>query len=610
MSSLNIEILNGQRKGESLSLTSGKDSNDKGVMPFLLETEAVIFRYQSKQPLTSVRLLLQDSTIDFNVCNDEHAIYDYEAHPRKRINRDYDTLFYNYFGVAILSLELNDGDSCQTITFEPFEVMASKLSGDQAECMIDFILDETQGDLTHMPGATKLGASLSAGGEKPELLIEQLQKDILVLDKVFPYIIHQPLSILASKLDIRDSCLVSNVQEQGIGWLIENLSVLQETDDHSQAHFIDNGIHYRAKELQVAVTYEHTDIYENRVVHGYISHLLKLTHKLILKYEENSIKGTPNTHVGYISFFSSMKKALDHLNSQNIIFLRECQQKLLHLQAVFNKYIPVSQTNNSRPKITAKVKGNGHYLNIFRTMVKWYEHREINWLSHELWLAIDSVPKLFEYYCVLQIVKWCKEHLSDFRPIQENTWQGKTDSHTILLHYEPIYWMVRHTRAGDIVNTELRNTESSKSDHPNKKRNHRYQHRSPDIVLEIRPDQNDKPINLFILDAKYTTKDRAFDEHLPECTMKYVHGITSMAHDMTIQSMLILYPDKEQMFLDYHASPFNLFGERSQLPILGIQPLSIPPKGSKELQLEKTLSRLFELKGISLHRKYSFLLKN
>ncbi|TNZ29962.1 hypothetical protein CGK50_24845, partial [Vibrio parahaemolyticus] len=52
---------------------------------------------------------------------------------------------------------------------------------------------------------------------------------------------------------------------------------------------------------------------------------------------------------------------------------------------------------------------------------------------------------------------------------------------------------------------------------------HKYSHRCPDIVIEVR--NENKPSKLIVLDAKYTYPTLAFSKYLPECTMKYVHGI-------------------------------------------------------------------------------------
>ena len=57
--------------------------------------------------------------------------------------------------------------------------------------------------------------------------------------------------------------------------------------------------------------------------------------------------------------------------------------------------------------------------------------------------------------------------------------------------------------------------------------------------------------------------------------MKYVHGLASPWLGNLVRSLVILYPDTEDHWLDYHAGAYGLFGASPQLPILGAQGLPI-----------------------------------
>lgn len=71
--------------------------------------------------------------------------------------------------------------------------------------------------------------------------------------------------------------------------------------------------------------------------------------------------------------------------------------------------------------------------------------------------------------------------------------------------------------------------------------------------------------------------DLAYNTYLPECTIKYAHGLGASDNSMLVHSMVILFPDRDNggAFLDFHAYPFNLMGKYPQFPALGALGLSI-----------------------------------
>jgi len=224
-------------------------------------------------------------------------------------------------------------------------------------------------------------------------------------------------------------------------------------------------------------------------------------------------------------------------------------------------------------------------------MIKWYQNSSIDWEMENLLLGINDVPKLFEYYTLLRFTRWCDDNGERDIQVSGAAWSGTVQGNRVVLRYEPTYWMVGHNmHSGEFVNTQNRSASQSRSDHLGKKRVHWKQHRKPDLIIELT--QPEKPLKLLVFDAKYTNRDKAYEIELASLTMKYVHGIAHETRGSVVNSMIILYPDSDDRYMDYHTAPHDVFGTVPQYPVLGVQALSIQHTTSVNFGIEKLLAHL------------------
>jgi len=584
-----IEVLNGDRKGMHIPLPI---STAKGVVPYVLENEALIFRLKVAVPCDAVDLLLGEVSLSFSP-DQSKGQDDFILYPEYKNGsyRGYECMFHNYFGFVSLALRFWKGLEETVIELAPFEVLASKISAMQTERMLEYLFEESSIDLIKGLGVATRSAQLNYGGNEPQHLIEQLIKDISLLEDLSPYLLNNPLKTLTSRLELIAGSQVESIDEQGIAWLMENMSVLDETDDAETSHLEYDNLHYQASEIQTSVMRETTDIYENQVIHGYINHLLSFTVEIIDGYATTELKTSANSHNGYVSFFETKNELLRDIRGHHAVQIELCRKRLLSLKDAYTRYLPVSKSSIQMPRITPKIKANRSYLALFRTMIKWYQNSSINWEKEHLLLAINDVPKLFEYYTLLRFIRWCDNNGKRDAQTLDAAWTGSVGVNRVVLRYEPTYWMAGHTmHSGAFVNTQNRSVSQSRSDYLGKKRSHKWQHRKPDLIIELT--QPDKPLQLLVFDAKYTNRDKAYEVELTNLTMKYVHGIAHKTRGSVVNAMIILYPDSDDQYMDYHTAPHDAFGTVPQYPILGIQAFSIQHSNSKDVGIDKLLSHL------------------
>ncbi|MFS8173566.1 hypothetical protein [Vreelandella titanicae] len=589
---LELEILDGVRKGQKIKLNSNLDTTDK--IPYVLETEAIIFKLSLDQEVSGAKLVVGNTEI--NLLPTLGIKNEYIANPNRTERGGYESLFFNYLGIAIFYVQL-EGEAISS--FEEvgqIEVLARKASVEQVQSMINFIMTSEEDDLLSMKGPTNRSAVLEKKeGEKPQKLIEQLEENLRLLKLQLPYILNAPLSALSSKLQVRPGSPGVDTSDQGMAWLTENLSVLQPADAPDSATLEYQGEFYIAEEIQTSVVYENKDIYENRILHGYIDNLLRFTNKLLLGYDKARASTSLNHYEGYVSFFSAMSQWIKEKNSVHIKRVQNIQHEIRVIQKMLSQKIPIREIDLSLPRFTPKVRANRQYTILFRSIHDWYQGGYINWGNQKLLLAISNIPKLFELYSVLLTKKWCSLNCSEIIHDQNFFWRGYINGHSVKLHYEPEFWMSGHVKVtGDIVNTHNHNLHASVNDEKGKRRFHRYAKRSPDIVLEI--EKKDGELLLVVLDAKYTTQKLAFERDLPMCIVKYVHGLGSWRNQHLVKAMIIVFPHKKGEYHDFHASPFDVNGITPQFPLLGVQGLNLSETSTDQNEyIHNLLSTIFRL---------------
>ncbi|GAW87544.1 conserved hypothetical protein [Bathymodiolus platifrons methanotrophic gill symbiont] len=598
-----INVLTGKRKKQEVVLQPERGDKKTKALPYLLETEAISLKLESKEPYSTVILLMDDSEYLFHESAMNADFFHYKLMPKSIANGHYQSLFFNYFGVANITLKLvTVSGETQFISFGNIEILARKLTTEQATSMIDFILQESGGDLYSCLSATRMTADYNEGGSTPQFVLNKLLKTIKTLENILPSVINRPITRVSSETRMQNGYQVSSIDEQGLAWLNENISVLEETDDSERAHLHYDNTYYLAREIQTPVIIEHTDINENRAIYGFLLELKRIVNKLEVESPAQP-KNQVNQHEeGFRSFYSVMGRRLSKANGVEILQLIECKKRISHLIYFFNKYIPVSFPSKGLPVLTQKAKANRFYTTIFRSMVEWYQFNKIDWRGQEMLFSIKSIPKLFEYYTVLKVRADLKLicEINNSPQINSNSiFQASYRETLVELYYEPNYWMVGHNNAlGEkYYNTEIRKFEQTTSGKGFKPSSHQDRRRSPDIVIELTPPKGDSL--LLVLDAKYSKMKTAYEERLPECIVKYVHGIHGEHGSSPVKAMILISPTQESIatLADMHAPPYGLFDDKPVIPVLGVQGVQLNNESieSGEFTLRHTLENLLNL---------------
>jgi len=565
---LEIIVLSGDRSGLILQL--GELVSQSLITSWVKENEALELRLEIPGSYSEAELVLYDHQLLSTEITEDDGRTIFRWKPKRRWGEQYECLFLNYFGIAEFTVKLfsNASGDPEFINFQPVEVLASKANAQNVECMLSYLAKLDDDELHSIFQTTKYNSGFKEGLNTPRSNLERLEYTFQLIFALLPDILKKPITKLLPVQRIINPNDYNVFDDSSLGWLMSNLSVLDECNDINQSHLKYGAKMYKASSLQVSELEENPDVYENWVVHGFLDLLIVEISNQLASY--NNIFPKPSSLTdpkpeGYSSFFDQVNKFRKKLLGNQIKRCEELVNLAAKLKFHLESYLPVTQVLKKMPILTPKAAANIAYRSIFINFINWFEKSAPDWSVYENLFAIKSIPILFESYCYYRVAEALSSIFERKQKIG-NYWEDGVGNE-IALFREPTYWMNKNRNVADalFVNTEglvITKTGVRKRDH-----SHRYSHRCPDIVIEIKT--SNVTYKLLILDAKYTSEKLAVEKYLPECTMKYVHGIHLKGNGATVvDALTILFPSQLGSIYSFHSFEHDVFSSNPVTPSL------------------------------------------
>jgi hypothetical protein len=458
---LTIRFISGERKGESLTLQNNELSSHSisTSMPYILEDEAITLELNLPKTMNNINLSVYDIKIPYTeaaLLSDGFTVQ-YKWVPTFNYGK-HQPLFSNFFGTTEISVEVEENNASRVITFPEFEVLATKMSATRVEDMLTYIASLSDKYLLAAFHVTKKSGGLEKGSSKPELAIEKIEKITSYIELLTPLICHAPITKLNSAYEVRQFNQHDSLDDHTISWLCNNLSVLEPTDSMDEAILRHDGQYYRAPQVEMPVLKEDTDIYENRVIHGFIENLIADVESIYNTYEEyKNIKSSKSLYTGgkYKSFFNVISKFTHYLAQPKQRRCIDLTERLMRVKFHLNHLLPVSRSIRDTPHVTPKVRVNKPYLDVYYQIILWQDHVKPNWMLYDNLMGIKSIPILFEYYTYCRIAETLNTLFKNSDD-DNSTFIFDVNDSKIKLLKEPNFWMVDHinSQSEQFVNTE------------------------------------------------------------------------------------------------------------------------------------------------------------
>lgn len=576
-----IFINSGKRKGTKiiLDLYSKLDT-----LEYVLEDEEVIFEYTLPNNLLengyqNVKLHLHEVVFDptdIQVTAEGKKFKWFSEAPYKRK----ELFFRNYCGIAELSIELSGFNiEPKSITFNHLDILASKLSSDRITAMLDYLSQNDAKDIAALARITKRESGLKQDKVLLTSLIDKLSSYLLLIKQVIPKIINKPITKVQPISRVLPFNKDLHLNHSSIIWLSANIDELRECSKNDNFDIELEKKYYKINKILVNDFIENTDIYENQVIYGFISILIRKIDSIVNEFNSKFSKNSKTHEMeDYFSLYSRISKFQKEI-SKNLI--KKCELlkiELIEINKTITEKIPVSKAITTTPYFTLKVKNNHYYKTIFQKMIEIKNLGSPDWSLQDELNSIRDIPKLFEYYCLLLTKRSIEsslkynEGLSKHHTFTENIndfcFSYSISDFTLDIFYEPKIWGDKNI---DSVIPNLINPEAWKIDKNKvKQRSNIFNgtmshHRCPDIIIRLKDNNSEKYV---IIDAKYTNSFLSWNTYLPQLAMKYIHGITNKNGDNSTLALIVLNPEEKGFTRHYLDEEYSIYGKNTVYPSL------------------------------------------
>jgi hypothetical protein len=634
-----VKVIGGRNSGKEYDLTQPPTDDAHYV---LCEDDVLLFIVQTIKDSPSIHLALHEIFIPPTSVyppTDAKPYFEYRWEPKRIGYNDYrsESFFHNFCGIAellIVDKYQTSYDSFELETLQqlqPIEVLARKINADRINAMLDFLARNDGRDLAALARITRKYSGFKEGDKTLTFTLDRIEQYVNFLEDALPKIVRKPIAKLVQINTIKPYSRLSNITEDSINHIISSPEHIYEVLEEENSLFSIEDRYFTVDKILETEIVEETNLYENQVLHGFIELLIKATDDILHRLSEVKVKNNGIIIQGYESLFNKLRQFNARLNQPCIERCNDFNRRLRVLKQLLRNRLKVKQIYTSEPYFTHKVKQNLNYQKIFLMMIEWMRFGSPDWsLQNEL-NSIQDLSKLFEFYlfCVT------KEHLLNCS-LQFNGGliaspiDGSNDTRFVFqvndeiqaeLLYEP---NIFHADADDAVLPLYRNTEAWKPGQDNRsmvsddeysavnarkdgfklrvdsrgtQKNRRIR-RAPDVVLRMKSASKE---TLFIIDAKYMASQKAFYDAMPECVMKYLHGIhiASTGQNASI-GLMIVNPDEEDITRPFHHDEYSIFGPKPVIPAIMTASIDVAKAHKLNSTIQRNIFRVLELMALQI----------
>lgn len=512
-----------------------------------------------------------------------------------RYETELDLVFGGCFDLAYISVYLNDDTGEEKVFYTDFfRVATTKQTAKQVEQM----LDEIEESLPNF-----LEVCFSRNKKKSGILkndVRSIWNTIKVVDEIIEiyeencgYFSNHKKASVESAESIVDVTEMRIIDQESLRWITCNPDNLIQIEKDSG--ICVNGHNYIPSKVKTYLSQYYYDIYENRVLLGFLQNVIEYLEIQISGFSKEMIElgnipesialQLPNTHEltsrciyiyykGVIKRFSNKKSILQELYYRYEKIL-DCPTEVVY----------------GLPKFTNTFKQVYHYRLCYECMVKWFEFGDYTFDHLNYLFKLKTLSRIFEYFCLIKLQNAILLDGYIFREANRIVYDIEADVEDInnqyifsgngfelTLLYEPSIWVNKINEGINLYSTGYNFSKG--------KWNDKW---TPDFVLKISSSYNDY---YYILDAKYSNEYNVKKRYIPELVLKYSAQIASKDKFFSdVIGVGAVYPGDEDKIYFFKK---NAVESRMQsLPMYFS--LSIIGKNVGNVKLKERISKLIKI---------------
>lgn len=359
---------------------------------------------------------------------------------------------------------------------------------------------------------------------------------------------------------------VKKVSRDSFNWIMQNADQLADVPYSSGVQY--QGKNYLPYHIKTDASQKSWDVYENRIVISFLHTALLNAKQIFLEFDRDILNEERIISRIHGSFPKEYCAPIITIKSLQISFCRILLGKLNHsidtLQNLYTQYETLFDVQTSMlttlPRKTSTFCEIKPYAQVFKIIVHWFQYGEYSLEKERLILQVKTLDKLFEYYCLLQLLKLLADNGYHKADIQEpafkylytsadghyqneqdvaNTYVLSRNHITATLYYQPVISAFNFENG-----LTLYRTTSKKG------------YYTPDFVLKFSFSEHDEEYIIF--DAKFASRDTIKNFRLPEVIRKYSSELCVAANSRAPKMVWILQGrvnSNEKAIWRYHNSP-------------------------------------------------------
>lgn len=332
---------------------------------------------------------------------------------------------------------------------------------------------------------------------------------------------------------------VRTLSNKSLDWIMQNTNQLAPVNDKTGISY--QGKHYIPYKIKTISNKKSWNVYENRIIIGFLSTVLLNAEQVNNEYSKdvlNEERIISRIHGSFPKEYSAPIITIKSLQiSYGKILLTKLQCSIAELKSIRRLYKIIFDVPEviilKLPRKTGTFCEIKPYVQVFEMIVRWFNYGEYNLAKEQLILHIKTLDKLFEYYCLLSILKLLADNgfqKSNIREpvykfeytLADNEYQNEKDvANTYKLFNGNVYATVYFQPVISAVDFENEITLFRTT------KNHNKDYYTPDFVLKFFSGNHNEEYVVF--DSKFSSRDNIKRYSLEEVIHKYSCEFASTA---------------------------------------------------------------------------------
>lgn len=376
---------------------------------------------------------------------------------------------------------------------------------------------------------------------------------------------------------------VKKISRNSFNWIVQHSDQLADVPCTSGIQY--QGKSYLPYQIKADANRKSWDVYENRIIMGFLHTVVLNAKQIFSEFNEDILNEERIITRIHGRFPSDYCAPIITIKSLQISFCRILLRKLDcsvdALQNIYKQYkslfdIHISELN-SLPRKTSAFCEIKPYVQVFETIIRWFQYGEYSLEKERLILQVKTLDKIFEYYCLLRILKLladngfqksnikepvfkfnytgADEHYQNEKDVA-NTYILSNGHVDVTLYYQPVI-------SAEQFENDLTLYRTTK---PFARKLSYY---TPDFVLKFANDEHREEYAIF--DAKFSSRTNIKKYSLPEVIRKYSCELCATNSNHAPEMVWILQGRvniKEKALWHYNNSPLS--AQYKSVPSYGI----------------------------------------